>query len=63
MDTNIHVEHLHQETKTLPILDHLELHASQLQRQDQHPSHPIIRPNPSDRISQKKETNNSLQLE
>jgi len=39
MYTNI--DHLHKETKTLPISCHLKLHASQLQHHAQHPSHPL----------------------
>ena len=38
-DTNIH--HLHDETLTLPIHEHLQLHASQYQQKTQHPSHPL----------------------
>ena len=38
-DTNIH--HLHDETLTLPIYEHLQLHASQYKQKTQHPSHPL----------------------
>ena len=38
-DTNI--QHLHDETLTLPILEHLQLHASQYKQKTQHPSHPL----------------------
>ena len=38
-DTNI--QHLHDETLTLPIHEHLRLHASQYKRKTQHPSHPL----------------------
>ena len=38
-DTNI--EHLHYETLTLPIYEHLQLHASQYKQKTQHPSHPL----------------------
>ena len=37
-DTNI--QHLHDETLTLPIHEHLQLHASQYKQKTQHPSHP-----------------------
>ena len=37
-DTNI--QHLHDETLTLPIHEHLHLHASQYKQKTQHPSHP-----------------------
>ena len=37
LDTN--TAHLHNETKILPIVTHLKLHASQLRQQAQHPSH------------------------
>ena len=37
-DTNI--QHLHDETLTLPIHKHLQLHASQYKQKTQHPSHP-----------------------
>ena len=36
-DTNI--QHLHDETLTFPIHEHLELHASQYKQKTQHPSH------------------------
>ena len=36
-DTNI--QHLHDETLTLPIHEHLQLHASQYKQKTQHPSH------------------------
>ena len=38
-DTNI--QHLHDETLTLPIHEHLQLHASQYKQNTQHPSHPL----------------------
>ena len=38
-DTNI--QHLHDETLTLPIHEHLQLHASQYKKKTQHPSHPL----------------------
>ena len=38
-DTNI--QHLHDETLTLPIHKHLQLHASQYKQKTQHPSHPL----------------------
>ena len=38
-DTNI--QHLHDETLTLPIHEHLLLHASQYKQKTQHPSHPL----------------------
>ena len=38
-DTNI--QHLHDETLTLPIHEHLQLHASQSKQKTQHPSHPL----------------------
>ena len=37
-DTNI--QHLHDETLTLPIHEHLQLHDSQYKQKTQHPSHP-----------------------
>ena len=37
-DTNIH---LHDETLTLPIHEHLQLHTSQYKQKTQHPSHPL----------------------
>ena len=37
-DTNI--QHLHDETLTLPIHEHLQLHTSQYKQKTQHPSHP-----------------------
>ena len=39
MDTNIN--HLHDETKVLPINYHLRLHASQLRQKTQNPAHPL----------------------
>ena len=39
-DTNI--QHLHDETLKLPILEHLQLHASQYKQKTQHPSHPPL---------------------
>ena len=38
-DTNI--QHLHDETLTIPIQEHLQLHASQSKQKTQHPSHPL----------------------
>ena len=38
-DTN--TQHLHQETKTLPLSNHLKLHASQLKQKSQLPTHPL----------------------
>ena len=38
-DTNI--QHLHDETLTLPIHEHLQLHASQYKPKTQHPLHPL----------------------
>ena len=38
-DTNI--QHLHDEKLTLPIHEHLHLHASQYKQKTQHPSHPL----------------------
>ena len=38
-DTNI--LHLHDETLTLPIHEHLQLHASQYKQKTQHQSHPL----------------------
>ena len=38
-DTNI--KHLHDETLTLPMHVHLQLHASQYKQKTQHPSHPL----------------------
>ena len=38
-DTNI--QHLHDETLTFPIHEHLQLHASQYKQKTQHPSHPL----------------------
>ena len=38
-DTNI--QHLHDETLTLPIHEHIQLHASQYKHKTQHPSHPL----------------------
>ena len=38
-DTNI--QHLHDETLTLPIHEHLQLYASQYKQKTQHPSHPL----------------------
>ena len=38
-DTNI--QHLHDETLTFPIHEHLQLHASQYKHKTQHPSHPL----------------------
>ena len=40
-DTNI--QHLHDETHTLPIHEHLQLHAPQYKQKTQHPSHPLHR--------------------
>ena len=41
-DTNI--QHLHDNTLTLPILEHLHLHTSQYKQKTQHPSHPLHKP-------------------
>ena len=41
-DTNI--QHLHNETLTLPIHEHLQLHASQYKQKTQHSSHPLHKP-------------------
>src|SRR5688572_17189560 len=38
-DTNI--QHLYKETKTLPLSNHLKLHASQLRQKSQLPTHPL----------------------
>ena len=38
-ETNI--QHLHDKTLTLPIHEHLKLHASQYKQKTQHPSHPL----------------------
>ena len=38
-DTNI--QHMHDETLTLPMHEHLQLHASQCKQKIQHPSHPL----------------------
>ena len=38
-DTNI--QHLHDETLTLPIQEHIQLHTSQYKQKTQHPSHPL----------------------
>src|SRR5688572_4938108 len=54
-DTN--TQHLHKETKTLPLFNHLQLHASQLRQKSQlstHPLHDLNRPTNCPR--QKKET-------
>ena len=40
-DTNI--QHLHDETLTLPIHEHLQLHASQYKQKTQHPSHHLYK--------------------
>ena len=40
-DTNL--QHLHDETLTLPMRGHLRLHASQCKRRTQRPSHPLHR--------------------
>ena len=42
-DTNI--QHLHDETLTLPIDEHIQLHASQYKQKTQHPSHPLHKHN------------------
>ena len=36
-----HIQHLHDETLTLPIQEHLQLHVSQYKQKTQHPSHPL----------------------
>src|SRR4029077_1762601 len=49
-DTNI--QHLHNETEILPLRNHLKLHASQLRRKAQLPTHPLhhlTKQNPSRR--------------
>jgi len=38
-DTNC--QHLHEETKTLPLKEHLKLHSSQLRQKSQLPNHPL----------------------
>ena len=38
-DTN--TQHLHDETLSLPIHEHLQLHASHYKQKTQHPSHPL----------------------
>ena len=38
---NTNIQHLHDETLTLPIHEHLQLHASQYKQKTQHPSHPL----------------------
>ena len=43
-DTNI--QHLHDETLTLPIHEHLQLHATQYKQKTQHPSHPLHKHTP-----------------
>ena len=43
-DTNIH--HLPDETLTLPMHEHLQLHASQYKQKTQHPSHPLHKHTP-----------------
>ena len=35
------IQHLHDETLTHPIHEHLQLHASQYKQKTQHPSHPL----------------------
>ena len=35
------IQHLHDETLTLPIHEHLQLHASQFMQKTQQPSHPL----------------------
>ena len=35
------IQHLHDETLTLPIHEHLQLHTSQYKQKTQHPSHPL----------------------
>ena len=39
--TETNTEHLHIETKTLPLSNHLKLHASQLRQKSQLPTHPL----------------------
>ena len=39
-DTNI--QHMHDETLTLSINEHLQLHASHYKQKTQHPSHPLV---------------------
>ena len=43
-DTSI--QHLHDKTLTLPIHEHLQLHASQYKQKTQHPSHPLHKHTP-----------------
>ena len=43
-ETNI--QHLHDETLTLPIHEDLQLHASQHKQKTQHPSHPLYKRTP-----------------
>ena len=43
-DTDI--QHLHDETLTIPIHEHLQLHASQYKQKTQHPSHPLHKHTP-----------------
>ena len=38
-DTNTH--HIHDKTHTLPIKEHLQLHASQIRQKSQHPTHSL----------------------
>ena len=39
--TDTNTQHLHDETHTLPIREHLQLHASQIRQKSQHPTHPL----------------------
>ena len=36
-----HIQHMHDETRILPIHEHLQLHASQYKHKTQHPSQPL----------------------
>ena len=37
---DINIEHLDDETQTLPLTEHFKLHASQIKQKAQHPGHP-----------------------
>ena len=39
--TDTNTQHLHDETHTLPIREHLQLHASQIRQTSQQPTHPL----------------------
>ena len=36
-----HIQHPHDKTRTLPIHEHLQFHASQFKQKTQHPTHPL----------------------